>query len=124
MWYRLGADALLLLHFLWIIFLILGLPIGVYFNFSRLRLLHATGLILALVLQLTNNLCPLTIWEAQLRTHQQPDFNYHGSFIITHLEKLVYPGWISMDTITILTLLLVTLTLISFILKPIRFKSE
>ncbi len=107
MWYRLGADALLLLHFLWIAFLVLGLPLGWYFRLPRLRILHALGLALALALQLSHTLCPLTIWEEQLRTHQQSDFSYRGSFIISYLEELVYPGWISLDTITLLTALLV-----------------
>ncbi len=118
MWYKLGADALLLLHFLWIVFLMLGLPLGLCFKLSRLRILHALGLLLALVLQLFNTLCPLTIWEESLRRRQQTDFSYRGSFIVSWLEELVYPGWISMDIITLLTALLSGLTVLSFILKP------
>ena len=118
MWYRLLADALLILHFLWIIFLILGLPVGLYFKMRRLRIVHAFGLLFALALQIGGMLCPLTIWEEKLRLHQQPDFSYGGSFIIAYIERLVYPGWISMNTLTVLTVMLVLLTLLSFILKP------
>ena len=118
MWHKLGADALLLLHSLWIVFLILGLPLGLCFKLPRLRIVHALGLLLALVLQLFNTLCPLTIWEESLRRHQQSDFSYRGSLIISYLEKLVYPGWISMKTITLLTALLLGSTVLSFILKP------
>ncbi len=124
MWYRLVADALLLAHFSWIIFLILGLPLGLYFKLPRLRILHAMGLILALVLQFNHLLCPLTIWEEYFRSSQYPGFSYRGSFIITYVEKLVYPGWISMNTITILTALLAGFTLLSFILRPPQLKNK
>jgi hypothetical protein len=124
MWYRLGADVLLLVHFLWIVFLILGLPLGLYFKLHRLRILHAMGLILALVLQFNHLLCPLTIWEEYFRSSQYPGFSYRGSFIITYVEKLVYPGWISMNTITIITALLAGFTLISFILRPPQLKNK
>ncbi len=122
MWYQVGADILLGLHFLWIAFLVLGLPLGLCFHLSKLRLLHLVGLILALGLQLTSTFCPLTILEEDLRGYQQPEFTYRGSFIITYIEKLVYPGWISQATISLLTVLLVGLTLVSFIYKPVKFK--
>ena len=118
MFYRLGADALLAVHFLWIFFLILGLPLGLYFRLAWLRTLHAAGLILALALQFAGLLCPFTIWEESLRLREDPGFSYRGSFIVTQMEKLVYPGWISMNTITVLTVLLVLLTLLSFIVRP------
>jgi len=118
MWYSAGADALLALHFLWIIFLILGLPLGLHFRLRRVRLLHAAGLVFALALQLGRMPCPLTIWEEKLRRLLQEDFSYRGSFIITYLEKLVYPGWISLNTVAVLTGLLAILTLVSFILSP------
>ena len=123
MLYRFLADALLAVHFLWIFFLILGLPLGLYLKLAWLRILHAAGLILALALQLAGLLCPFTIWEESLRLRDDPGFSYRGSFIITQMEKLVYPGWISMNTITVLTVLLVLLTLLSFILGPLKFKT-
>lgn len=123
MFCRVMADILLIIHFLWVLFLILGLPIGVYYKLPRLRLLHAGGLLFALILQLSNTLCPLTIWEEYFRNYQEVGFSYRGSFLITYLEKLVYPGWISMDTITGITAVLVGATLLSFILKPLNFKS-
>lgn len=123
MFYRQGADALLVLHFLWIFFLILGLPLGLYFRLAWLRTLHAAGLILALALQLAGLLCPLTIWEESLRLREDPGFSYRGSFIITQMEKLVYPGWISLDTVAALTALLALATLLSFIFRPVKFKT-
>lgn len=124
MWENLAADVLLLLHFLWIVFLVLGLPWGLYINSPIIRLLHAFGLIFALALQLSHTYCPLTVWEESLRVARQPGFSYRGSFIITYLEKLVYPGWVSLETVTILTALLVALTLASFILRPPRFTTR
>jgi len=119
MWARLGGDALLVIHFLWIIFLIVGLPLGLYFKLRALRIVHAMGLIFALILQLTHTFCPLTIWEEYLRNLHHPDFTYKGSFIITSIEKLVYPGWITLKTITIITAFFVGVTLLSFILIPL-----
>ncbi len=124
MWPALATDVLLLLHFLWIVFLVLGLPLGLYFNLRILRILHAAGLIFALILQLTHTLCPLTVWEEQIRALRQPGFSYRGSFIITYIDRLVYPNWISLNTITIITVLLVGGTLVSFILKPLGSKTK
>lgn len=123
MFYRLGADALLAVHFLWIIFLVLGLPLGLYYRLAWLRTLHAAGLLLALALQLARLPCPFTIWEESLRRREDPGFSYGGSFIIAQMEKLVYPGWIYLDTVTVMTAFLVLATLLSFIFSPLKFKT-
>ena len=121
MWYKLGADGLLLLHTLWIVFLVFGLPIGIYFNMSVLRVLHAIGLIFTLALQLTGSFCPLTIWEQQFRVLQDPDFTYQGSVIMTYFDKLVYQDWISLEIINIATIVLLVLAILSFVFRPIKF---
>lgn len=123
MFYKIAADFLLLVHFLWIVFLILGLPFFLFLNFPRLRLFHGFSLLATLGMQIAKIECPLTPAEEGLRLYQDPHFSYGGSFLITHLERIVYIQGISPRTITILTSLLLLATLISFFLKPIQRKS-
>ncbi len=118
--YQWAANLVLILHLGWIIFLLIGLPVGLITGWRWWRLAHAGGLLLAVVLQLTQIWCPLTILEEWLRHKVSPGFSYHGSFIISMVDKLVYPDWISLNAITWGTLLLTAATVISFWLKPIN----
>jgi hypothetical protein len=101
--YRILADIVVLVHFLWILFLILGAFIGVHNKVVRIA--HVSGLFFALLIQITDWYCPLTDLEAWLRSRQAQSLAYKGSFIIHYVEKLVYVD-ISRSAIVILTILL------------------
>ncbi len=104
MFYKLAADFVVLIHFLWIIFLIFGALIGR--RYPRVKMLHVGGLGFAVVMQLFGWYCPLTYLEAWLRQRHNPLLIYHGSFIIHYIEKTVYielPPWI----VFVLTLILI-----------------
>lgn len=124
MWYKLGADLVLILHFTWIIFLLTGLPLGALFKSTMLRISHALAVVFTLIQQIVDYFCPLTIWEERLRTKFDPGFSYRGSFIKTYLDKLVYPDWISLKIIPVLTIILAVLTALSFKFYPIKIKRE
>lgn len=97
--YRLLADFLVALHLLWIIFMIAGMILILWGSFFKrgildwfwFRTLHLLGIIYVGVLSIQGKLCPLTIWDNQLRAKADPEGTYAGSFIIHYVEKLVYP---------------------------------
>ncbi len=103
MLYKVLADAVVLVHFLWIVFLFLG---GIWGRKSRIvKIFHLSGLAFALIIQIFDWLCPLTHLEVWLRAKHNPDLTYAGSFIIYYVEKIIYIE-ISRYIVLIVTLLL------------------
>ncbi len=103
MLYRVLADAVVLLHFLWIVFLLLGAFLGV--RHRAARYLHVGGLAFALWIQLADWYCPLTHLEVWLRRRHDPSLGYAGSYIIHYVEELVYIE-LSTELILALTIIL------------------
>ncbi len=107
MFYKIAADFTVLIHFLWIVFLLLGAFIGK--KYWTVKILHIAGLVFAVIIQIFGWYCPLTHLEVWLRQRHDPFLTYSGSFIIHYLEKLVYieltPG-----IIFVLTLILISVS--------------
>lgn len=103
MLYKILADIIVLIHFLWIIFLFIGAMWGR--KNVIVKILHLSGLVFAFIIQIFDWYCPLTYLEVWLRANHDPDLTYTGSFIIYYMEKLVYVG-ISRYIVLIFTLFL------------------
>jgi len=88
MLYKILADNVVLIHFLWIVFLFLGAVWGK--RRKAVKIIHITGLIFAFFLVIFNWYCPLTYLEVWLRSRHDPSLTYKGSFIIYYAEKLIY----------------------------------
>lgn len=107
MFYKIAADLVVLLHFLWIVFLIFGAFIGR--RYRAVKIFHLAGLGFAVIMQIFGWYCPLTHLEVWLRHRHDPSLTYSGSFIIHYAEKLVYielSRWI----IFVLTLMLILMS--------------
>jgi uncharacterized membrane protein len=103
----LAADFVVLVHFLWIIFLIFGVFIGR--KYRAIKIFHIAGLGFSVVMQILGWYCPLTYLEIWLRQKHAPLLSYSGSFIVYYMEKLIYikiAPWI----IFVLTLILISIT--------------
>lgn len=107
MFFKILADFVVFIHFLWILFLIFGVFLGV--KSKLVRAAHSVGLIFALAIQMFDEYCPLTYLEVWLRAMHEPDLSYTGSFIIHYMEKLLYVE-LSRTIMFIVTLLLCGLT--------------
>jgi hypothetical protein len=101
--YGILADGVVLVHFLWILFLVFGAFWGV--KNRAARIFHVSGLVFAVVLQLFDWYCPLTHLEAWLRSKQGLATAYPSSFIIYYVHKIVYVE-LSRSTIIVLTFFL------------------
>jgi len=88
MLYRVLADIVVLIHFLWILFLIFGAFWGRKRN--TVKVVHVSGLVFAFIIEVFNWYCPLTHIEVWLRSRHDPSLTYAGSFIIHYLEKVIY----------------------------------
>jgi hypothetical protein len=85
------ADLLLLTHALWVLFMIVGLPLGLLFRSSAIRWVHFLGMSATALFAATGVYCPLTIWEEGARQSADPGFSYGGSFLARHLGPILYP---------------------------------
>jgi len=102
--YKILADGVVLVHFLWVLFLFFG-AIGGIRN-KAVRMIHLSGLAFAFIIQIFGWYCPLTYLEVWLRHMHDSSGGYTGSFIIHYVEKFVYPD-IAPEAILTMTILLV-----------------
>ena len=85
---KVAADVIFVTHFLWIIFLFFGAIWGV--RNRIVKIIHLSGLLFAILIQVFGWYCPLTHLEFWLRSRHNPSIAYAGSFIIHYMERLVY----------------------------------
>lgn len=86
--YRLSGDFVILLHLLWIIFILFGFLLAL--KYFKVTYIHMAGLVFTLVLNLGGWYCPLTYLENYLHSFCDPRLLYGGSFITNNLRKLIY----------------------------------
>jgi hypothetical protein len=110
-----AADLVVLIHFLYILFLILG-PLLFFLRWRRVRTVHLVAVGLAVLIQGFAFLCPLTALEVWLRRGRLPT-GAESTFILRYIEPLVYPG-LSQETITGLTVLLAAATVLLYLWDP------
>lgn len=118
------ADLIVLIHFAWVAFIVLGLAavlLGIVFRWDWVRNAWFRGIHLAMILivvgeSLAGIRCPLTVWEHDLRVHAgQTTFN--GDFIAHWVHRLMFfraEPWVF--TVAYVTFGLVVLA--TFILAP------
>jgi hypothetical protein len=85
------ADIIMIIHLLWAIFMIIGLPLGLLLRSPLLRWAHLAGMVFTGFFAVLGMYCPLTTWEEQLRWQADPGFTYRGSFLAEHLSPILYP---------------------------------
>ncbi len=127
-WYRGLADAVLGLHFGFVVFVVGGfllIWVGLVFRWSwvrnfyfRLGHLLAMGLVAAEALGGLS--CPLTAWEDQLRWMAGEGQRYAGSFIQHWMHRLIFYE-ASDRTFALLYVAFFTLILLSVGLVPPRW---
>jgi hypothetical protein len=103
--YRLAADALVVVHFGFIAFVLCG---GLLlFRWPRLGWLHVPAALWAVLLELFHLPCPLTPWEQQLRL-AAGGAGYSGGFIPHYLLPLIYPAGLTPDIQLVLAGIVIT----------------
>jgi hypothetical protein len=102
-----AADAVVVLHLLWIAFIILGAIPGS--RWVWVKWMHLVALAFSIALQTFSWICPLTYLEAWLRTRGGAE-PYEGTFIRHYLEQVVYAA-IPRGALYVGTLIVVALSL-------------
>jgi len=102
--YLLAADAILIIHVLFVAFVVIGLLLILlgkirgwfWIRNPWFRLGHVAAIGVIVVQSWFGVMCPLTIWEKELRL-QAGEAVYTGSFISHLLETILYyraPMWV------------------------------
>ena len=102
--YQLAADLVLGAHFAFVLFVVLGLVLILLGGVLRwrwvtnplFRLIHVGAIVYVAIQSWLGKICPLTVWEMNLRRHAQ-EAAYEGSFIGHWLGVLLYwdlPAWV------------------------------
>jgi hypothetical protein len=124
MFYKIIADIIVVLHFIWIIFMLLGFFLTIYGFFYQkfldwwlFRTFHLLGIIFVGILTVLQRFCPLTILENLSRARYSPESTYPGSFIVHYIENLVYPD-VNQTLLRLGTVFVAIFILIVFIVHP------
>jgi len=115
MFYVIAADTVVLLHFLWVIFLITGAVFGR--RYKWVKRLHIAGIASALTIQIFGWYCPLTYLEVWLRRMHDPSHGYSGSFIINYLDRILYIN-LPPDLIMVMTVVVAIISFWIYLRKP------
>ncbi|HTZ40473.1 MAG TPA: DUF2784 domain-containing protein [Syntrophales bacterium] len=122
--YRIAADIVIVIHVLWIAFVILGFPFALWLNNARWRLIHLAAVIWMVLMQVNHAICPLTYLEAWLKSEGRAAEVYSGKFIIETIERLIYVDSVTLEKIMYATSAYFALIVLSFWFRPIRKKTR
>jgi hypothetical protein len=104
MWYRLLADLLVVAHFAFVLFVVLGGLLVL--RHPRLAWLHLPAAAWGATIEFTGWICPLTPWEQKLR-QLGGQAGYTGGFVEHYLLPVLYPSGLTIAIQLVLGLLVV-----------------
>ena len=94
MLYRAAADAVLVLHLAFVVFVVLG---GILvLRWRKLAWAHLPAVVWGALIEFSGWICPLTPLEIALR-HAAGDAAYAGDFLEHYIAALLYPESITRD---------------------------
>ncbi len=109
------VELVLIFHFLVIVFVLVGFPIGLKYNLRRFRIFHACVLVYISTLMVMGKPCPITILEESLRGGAV----YQGSFIATWLNRIIYLEGMDAGFVVYMAVAFTVLVASSFFFKPL-----
>lgn len=109
--YRLAADAVLLLHLLFILFVLFGALLAIRWRW--VVLLHLPAAAWGFLVELNGWICPLTPWENALRA-RAAEPGYSAGFIEHYLLPVIYPAGLTHEIQLLLAGVVVALNLLLY----------
>jgi len=108
---RVAADFVVIIHFGFIVFVVLG---GLLvFRWPKLMWLHLPAVAWGVVIEFAGFICPLTPLENRLRI-AAGESGYSGGFIDQYLIPVVYPDGLNRPTQIALGILVVSINLVLY----------
>lgn len=109
--YRCAADLVLILHLLFVVFVIAGGLLALKWRW--IPYLHLPAATWGAVVEFFGWICPLTPWENSLR-RAAGDAMYSGSFVEHYLVPILYPAGLSREIQVLLGLLVILVNLVVY----------
>ena len=116
--YELAANLILIVHFIFIIFVVFGALL--FFVVKKIVFIHIHALIWGSYIELTHSICPLTYLENWFLNKANLTI-YSEGFIQNYIVPIVYPADLTKDLQIYLgvTLIVVNIIIYGFILNKI-----
>ena len=121
--YELAADIILIIHFLFILFVIFGALL--FFVSKKIVFIHIPAIIWGSYIELTHSICPLTYLENWLL--QKANLTtYSEGFIQYYLVPIVYPTNLTKDIQIYLgiSLIVINIVIYAFIFGKMKKNSK
>ena len=109
--YEIAANLILLVHFIFIIFVVLGGLL--FFASSKIIFIHIPALVWGIYIELTSSICPLTYLENWF-LHKVNLTTYPEGFIQNYLVPIVYPVNLTKDLQIFLGIGLIVINIIIY----------
>jgi hypothetical protein len=93
--YRAAADAILVAHLAFVLFVVFGALL--LLRWPRLAWLHIPAVVWAAFIEFSGTICPLTPLEVTLR-QRAGQAGYGGGFIDHYVVSLLYPEGLTQNT--------------------------
>ncbi|HYL57504.1 MAG TPA: DUF2784 domain-containing protein [Candidatus Acidoferrales bacterium] len=130
LWYRLLADAIVVVHAAYVAFVVLGFAavlIGALLRWSwvrnlKFRLAHLGAIMLVVVEAIAGAMCPLTTMEARLR-ERAGDAPSAGDFIARSVHRLIFYD-LPPRAFTVIYVAFAVIVIVTLILVPPRARSR
>jgi hypothetical protein len=121
MLYQAGADAVVLIHFGFILFVLLGGFLA--WKWPWMPWLHLPAVLWGALIEFRGGICPLTPLENRLRQAAGED-GYPGSFIERYLLPVIYPAELTRELQVLLGLLVLAVNFAVYGILWIRQKNK
>ena len=95
MFYRVAADVVLVTHFLFIVFVVLGGLLVI--RYRRIVWVHLPAAVWGVGIELLGAVCPLTTVENWLR-RRAGETGYTGGFVEHYIVPVIYPSGLTRST--------------------------
>jgi hypothetical protein len=115
------ADFVAALHFLFVLFAVLGG--GLVLKWRRLAVLHLPAVVWAAMVEIAGWVCPLTPLENWLRSRGGSE-TYPGDFVGQYLLAALYPGGLTRTHQVVLGVLVAVVNLVIYVLVIRRHRTE
>ena len=109
--YELFANLTLIIHLIFILFVIFGGLL--FFIFPKIIYIHLPALLWGIYIELTNSFCPLTNLENWF-LHQGGLTTYSNDFINNYLFPIIYPEGLTTDIQIYLGIILIIINILIY----------
>ena len=121
MLYSVAADAIVILHLAFIVFVMLGGLLLLLW--PRVVYLHLPAVVWGTLVELQGWMCPLTPLEQHLRK-LAGEAGYSGGFVEHYLLPLIYPAGLTRDLQTVLALCVITVNLAIYTVVVVKYRRK